>query len=239
MRKPAKMAATFASILATWAVPQALGSVPRQIGQAEPIKPPASSPDEPLIPPCFDVALVASAPRYRWLPVPESDDIIIRAPVRITFDVEEVMAGRVTGPTVTINTGLHTRYNKRVRYFLLYLKADRSGRYRIVAGSFDVLRGRDGGFVIPMTKPFDPPSRTGDLFPPPDYEKLVRPIRYLAADAWWLQVSELETRADGSIASESYPWGVLKKDGIVAPRGLRVDDVVKAAPPRRCTAKAG
>jgi hypothetical protein len=238
MRKPAKMAATFALILAAWTVPQALGSAPQQVDQVEPIKPPASPPDEPLIQPCFDVALVASAPRYRWLPVPEGDDIIIRSPVRITFDVEEVMAGRVVGPTVTINAGLHTQYNRRIRYFLLYLKSDRSGRYRIVAGSFDVVRGSDGGFVIPVTEPFDPPPGAGDLFPPPEYEKLLRPIRYRAADAWWLQPSDLETRTDGGIATESYPWGVVKKGGIVAPRGLRVDDVVKAVPPRRCRGKA-
>ncbi|WEJ98262.1 MAG: hypothetical protein P0Y59_15060 [Candidatus Sphingomonas phytovorans] len=235
MRKLAGIALTFGLILATWAVPQAFSKALQQVDPSEPVKPQAASSAEVQALPCFDVALVASAPRYRWLSVPEDDDIIIRWPVRITFDVEEVIAGRVAGSTVTINTGLHTRYNSRIRYFLFYLKSDRSGGYRIVEMSDSLVRSRDGSFVIPVTAPFAPPPEADDLNPPPDYEKLLRPIRYDAADAWWLQSSDLETRADGSIATEAHPWGVVRKSGILAPRGLRVDDVVKSIANRRCS----
>ncbi|WCM27188.1 hypothetical protein NDN01_24930 [Sphingomonas sp. QA11] len=238
MRKPAGIAIILGLTLAAWAAPQASGKALQQASLSEPVKPRAAPSTDAGTLPCFDVALVASAPRYHWLPVPDGEGIILRSPVRITFDVEEVMAGRLAGSTVTINTGLHTRYNSRIRYFLFYLKSDGSGGYRIVEMSDSLVRSRDGSFVIPVTAPFAPPPEADDLNPPPDYEKLLRPIRYDAADAWWLQSSDLETRADGSIATEAHPWGVVRKSGILAPRGLRVDDVVKSIANRRCSDSA-
>jgi hypothetical protein len=232
---PARMAALFGLILATSSTAPAFGNAAARVDQSETAEAPAASTDTDPAQPCFDIAVVASAPRYRWLPVDDGEGIIIRAPVLITFDVEEVMAGRLTAATVTVRTALHTTYNRRDRYFLLYLKHDKAGRERLASMGGNVLRGTDGDFVIPVTGPYDPADTVSDRYIPPDYEKLVRPIRYRSSDAWWLRSSELERRPDGSVATEAYPWGVMKKDGIVAPRGIKVENLVEALSPRRCS----
>jgi hypothetical protein len=234
MHNPARMAALFGLILATSATLPAFGDASARVDQSEPAEASAASTDTPPAQPCFDIAVVASAPRYRWLPV-DGEGIIIRAPVLITFDVEEVMAGRLTEATVTVRTALHTTYNRRDRYFLLYLKHDKAGRERLASMRGNVLRGTDGDFVIPVTGPHDPADTGSDRYMPRDYEKLLRPIRYRSPDAWWLRSSELEMRPDGSVATEAYPWGVMKKDGVVAPRGIKVETLVAALSPQRCS----
>jgi hypothetical protein len=235
MHNPARMAALSGLILAISAILPALGNASARVDQSVPAEAPAASTDTAPAQPCFGIAVVASAPRYRWLPVDDGEGIIIRAPVLVTFDVEEVMAGRLTATAVTVRTALHTSYNRRDRYFLLYLKHDKTGGEGLASMGSSVVRGTNGEFVIPVTRPYDPAFTGSDHYIPLDYEKLVRPIRYRSSDAWWLRSSELERRPDGSVATEAYPWGITKKDGIVAPRGIKVENLVEALSPRRCS----
>lgn len=230
-RRSAAFALSAWLMLTAAAVPQEAMPAPAGAAQAET---PGIAEEVPPDPGCFDVALVASAPRYRWLPVGNVEGIILRAPVRITFDVEEVMAGRHLDPKVTVTASLHTRYGSRIRYFLLYLRRDGPGRYRIVDYAPDIVRGTNGDFVEPMTGPADPAESPYFPFFPKDYEKMLRPIHYRAADAWWLWPEKGEERKDRNSTAELPPWSIARNGGIVALRGIRVEDLVKAAGPRRC-----
>ena len=105
--------------------------------------------------PCFDLAVIATSPSYHWGPVPQAgpDEIIIRSPVELTFDVEETMAGAIEPETVTVDAVLHTRFNPRIAFFLLFLKRKPSGHYALVESSYQIVQQYDGEFAWPLAGP--------------------------------------------------------------------------------------
>ena len=184
---------------------------------------------------CFDVAVIATAPRYKWMPVKDDGvSIIMRSPVRITFDVEETISGDVHADTVTVETSLHTTMTRKNKTFLLYLQRGKSGRYRFAGMNWGVVQAGDGQYVLPMARPLDPSAIDVDGFFPVGYEKMLKPVRYRAKDAWWYGPDEVDHDDSGRPIAAAYPWGVAKDGWIVALRGLWVKDAVKALSHRRC-----
>jgi hypothetical protein len=183
---------------------------------------------------CFDVALIATSPRYRWQPVEsEPDEIIIRSPVSIRFAVKQVIAGSIKSSDIDVRTSLHTRFNSAIKQFLLFLKMERDGKYSLQELNYQLVYDRRGMLVWPIASPLDK-SYTEDGFTPSNYETLMRPIHYRAKDAWWLVTPP---DVDPPSAAE-YSWGQLDKNGIItASRGISAVDLVAAAAGKRCGAK--
>ncbi|MFY9352267.1 MAG: hypothetical protein WAO77_18170 [Sphingobium sp.] len=184
---------------------------------------------------CFDVALIATSPRYRWQPVDSApDEIIIRSPVSIRFAVKQVIAGAIKSSDIEVRTSLHTRFNPAIKQFLLFLKVEYGGKYTLQEMNYQLVYDRSGKLVWPIASPLHT-SYTEDGFTPSNYETLMRPIHYRARDAWWLVTSP---DVDPPSADE-YSWGKLDKDRIItASRGISAVDLVAAAAGKRCDAKA-
>jgi hypothetical protein len=185
--------------------------------------------------PCFDVALIATSPRYQWQPVESApNEIIIRSPVSIRFAVKHVIVGSINSSDIEIQTSLHTRFNPAIKQFLLFLKIEHNGKYSLQEMNYQLVYDRRGRLVWPIASPLDL-SYIEDGFTPLNYETLMRPIHYRAKDAWWLVTP---SDVDPPSADE-YSWGQLDKDRIItASRGISAVDLVAAAASKRCAAKA-
>lgn len=183
---------------------------------------------------CFDVALIATSPRYRWQPVESApDEIIIRSPVSIRFAVKQVITGSIKSSDIEVRTSLHTRFNPAIKQFLLFLKEEQDGKYSLQEMNYQLVYDRRGKLVWPIASPLDI-SYTEDGFTPSNYETLMRPIHYRAKDAWWLVTPP---DVDPPSADE-YSWGRIDKDKIItASRGISAVDLVAAAAGKRCNAK--
>ncbi|WP_232209364.1 hypothetical protein [Sphingomonas sp. SKA58] len=182
---------------------------------------------------CFDVALIATSPRYRWQPVEsEPDEIIIRSSVSIRFAVKQVIVGAIKSSDIEVRTSLHTRFNPAIKQFLLFLKLENGGKYSLQEMNYQLVYDRRGKLVWPIASPLDT-SYLEDGFTPSNYETLMRPIHYRAKDAWWLV-----TPPDGDPPSaDEYSWGQLDNNGVImASRGISAVDLVAAAAGKRCGA---
>lgn len=180
---------------------------------------------------CFDLAVIATNPTYRWHPVDAGpDEIVIRTPVSIRFAVEQVFAGAISYRHVDVGASLHTQFNPAIKRFLLFLKKESNGKYSLQQMNHELVRERSGQLVWPIAAPLDP-SYTASGFIPSDYEALMRPIRYNSRDAWWLVTP---SDVDPPSADE-YRWGRLDNDRIItASRGISATDLVAAAAKKRC-----
>lgn len=185
--------------------------------------------------PCFDIALIATNPHYQWVPVESGpDEIIIRSPVSIRFTVQQVIAGSIKSSDVEVRTSLHTRFNPKIKQFLLFLKREHGKTYSLQQMNHQFVHDRRGELVWPIASPLDI-SFIENGFVPSNYATLMRPIHYRAKDAWWLVTPP---DVDPPSADE-YSWGRLDKDRVIeASRGINAVDLVAAAAGRRCDAKA-
>jgi hypothetical protein len=184
---------------------------------------------------CFDLAIIATTPRYHWFPVEAGpDEIIIRSPVSVRFAVKKVISGAYIADDIEISTSLHTRYNQNIKQFLLFVKMEDNGKYSLQQINYELVHDRAGHLVWPIAAPLDP-SYTERGFIPVNYEILMRPIFYRPKDAWWL---ETPPGVDPPSADE-YSWGRLDKSGvIIASRGISAVDLVTAAAEKRCKANS-
>lgn len=196
----------------------------------------AAAPSNPASRDCFDVAIVATAPRYKWYPIKHDrpDEIILDSPVRITFDVEEVLTGYEPTGTVDVFTTLHTDFNPKIRHFLLFLRRRESEGFSLAHMSLTIVEDRNGDFAWPVARPLNPSYWNDDDFIPRNYESLLKPIRYRPADAWWLSPTYVRDEPSEPVSVSDYPWGRLDHGRIVALRGLRVRDLVRTVSSHRC-----
>lgn len=182
---------------------------------------------------CFDIAIIATTPRYHWFPAQAGhDEIIMRSPVSARFSVKQVISGKYSWHQVDVITSLHTKFNPSIKNFLLFLKIEENGKYSLQELNYQLVRDHMGGLVWPIPAPLDP-SYTEGGFTPANYEALMRPIRYRPRDAWWL----LTPSDVDSPSADEYSWGQLDKRGtIIASRGISAVDLVAAAGEKRCKA---
>ncbi|HWL47190.1 MAG TPA: hypothetical protein VNQ31_05685 [Sphingomonadaceae bacterium] len=185
--------------------------------------------------PCFDLAVIATTPRYQWHPAEAEagpDEIILRSPVSIQFSVKQVISGTFKPTQIEFETSLHTRFNPRTKQFLLFLKKEGNEKYSLQKMNYELVHDRSGRLIWPIPAPLDP-SYTEDGFIPVNYETLMRPISYRPKDAWWLVTPP---DVDPPPADE-YSWGHLGKSGVItASRGIFAVDLVAAAAEKRCEA---
>lgn len=186
-------------------------------------------------PACFDLAVVASHPRYKWLPYEsEPDEVVLRSPVRITFDVEEIVGEGPRLRTIDVYTALHQRLEEKARFFLLFLNKGEDGHYVLIDRYSDIIRDDRGRYVEPVTSPLLQEDLGDDDLIPRNFNDLLEPIQYRPKDAWWLDYEYVRRTWDGYIKKDNYPWGTERNGRILAPRGLSVRTWVKALPERRC-----
>lgn len=184
---------------------------------------------------CFDLAVIATTPRYHWHAAEAGpDEIIIRSPVSVRFLVNQVLSGVLRVSHIKVETSLHTRFNPDIKQFLLYLKKEENGSFSLQEMHYQLVYDRAGRLVWPIPAPLSP-SYMENGFKPANYEALMRPIRYRPKDAWWLTTPP---DVDPPSADE-YSWGKFDKSGtITATRGIRAIDLVSAASEKRCKASS-
>ena len=85
--------------------------------------------------------------------------------------------------------------------------------------------------MIPISGPLPPQDRTEFL--PDDYERLLRPVSYDRADAWWLQPSFGSEATDAALRTE-HPWAEVSNGRVTAKLGIRVADLVAVNRKRLC-----
>jgi hypothetical protein len=180
---------------------------------------------------CFDLAIIAEAPRYRWFPVrAEPDEIILRSPVSIRFVVREVLLGTYGPDYIDIIESMHTEFNSDIDHFLLFIRKEGKQKYSLKGLHYQLVEDRSRQLVWPIAAPIDLSEPESD-FTPSNYQTLLRPISYRPKDAWWL---ETPSGMDPP-PPEEYLWGRLDKNGtIIASRGIRAVDLVAAAAAERC-----
>ncbi|NEX94242.1 hypothetical protein [Caulobacter sp. 17J65-9] len=187
-----------------------------------------TTPDADEAPPCFDVALVARVAKQK--PGPFPDDPVFEftwsRPWRLDLDVEQVLIGGEAPGRLPVTATLSSKLNPHSKHALFFLKRRTDGGYdstgMIMTTIVSDARGR-------FVKPVEDPLREHMLYPngwvPASYEQLLRPIRYRAADAWWLQPPRIEE----DVLDELDPaWVRRDGRGAVARRGLFVDDWMRA-----------
>lgn len=182
---------------------------------------------------CFDLAVIATTPRYHWHPVEAGpNEIVIRSPVSVRFSVKQVISGIFKSAQIEVWTSLHTKFNPDIKQFLLFLKKEENGKYSLQEMNYELVHDSAGRLVWPIPAPLDP-SYTEDGFTPANYKTLMRAIRYRSRDAWWLVTPP---DVDPPSADE-YSRGQLDKSGtITASRGISAVDLVAAAGEKRCKA---
>ena len=183
--------------------------------------------------PCFDLAVIATTPRYKWHPVEAApNEIIMRSPVSLRFSIKQVISGTFDSAQIEIETSLHTRFNPEIKQFLLFLKKENNGKYSLQEVNYQLVPDRSGRLVWPIPTPLAS-YYTEEGFTPANYEALMQPIHYRPKDAWWLVTPP---DVDPPTAQE-YSWGKLDKRGvIIASRGIFAVDLVEAAAEKRCGA---
>jgi hypothetical protein len=103
---------------------------------------------------CFDLAVIATTPRYRWHPVEVGpDEIVMRSPVSGRFAVEKVISGKFNSLQIRVETALHTRFSTDIKQFLLFLKNEGTGKYSLQEMKFELVYDRTGQLVWPIAAP--------------------------------------------------------------------------------------
>lgn len=181
-------------------------------------------------PDCVDAVIVAKLVRENPTDLPDAgpDEIVIRWPWVLTFEVEEVLAGRLSRDTITVVASMHTGFNPEIRHHLLFLRKGERGRFRLVAHEYKVVQDRRGRFVVPVAEPIGSDWLEPEGWVPGDYEKHLRPLRYSPRDAWWLD----EPYSDPADADPA--WAYVKNGSLVAKRGLPLDDLKSSLAARAC-----
>lgn len=183
--------------------------------------------------PCFDLAVIATTPRYDWHPVEAGpDEIIMRSPVSLRFSIKQVISGTFDSAQIEIETSLHSRFNPEIKQFLLFLKKESNGKYSLQEMNYQLVSDRSGRLVWPIPMPLAS-YYSEEGFTPANYEALMQPIHYRPKDAWWL----VTPRDVDPPTAKEYSWGKLDERGIIiAARGIFAVDLVEAAAEKRCEA---
>ncbi len=181
----------------------------------------ASAQDE--APSCFDVALVARVVDYDPRPLPDlgRDVIVMRWPWDLTLEIEQVLLGSERRERVRAAVSLHTQFNDDVEHLLFFLKRT-DGGYVATEFTAGIIEDRRGRFMTPVEAPLDVEEVYPATWIPADYENLLRPVRYRARDAYWLDDIQWQLE-DGYPAVEG--WSEIRGDSLVALRGIFLDDL--------------
>lgn len=186
-------------------------------------------------PPCFDLAVVARVMRQTPTPFPDAPEgvIVMSWPWNLSVAIEQRLAGREARKRINVAAIMHTEFNHEIEHFLMFLKRRPDG-YALVRMQYEIVEDASGRFVMPLAQPLSPDTLSeNDLFPA-DYLRLLRPVRYRARDAWWLQKPHLDQNDNGDVDINAYPWSKMKNGRVIADRGLRLSDFVNALSDRRC-----
>jgi len=205
----------------------------------------------PRPPPCFDVAVVAKLTKQTPRPIPDDGFLYESWAWTLQAEVQQTLTGPRPPSRIEVLSSQHTGLRAEP-YILLFLRSDRGGYVRVGSNPW-IVKDAEGRFVMPLAGPY----RDDDLargFLPSDYLKRIRPIRYRAEDAWWLERSRWDTLFildptqepdpdplvggpgwDTEVIDWSaYPWGKIEGDMIVADRGILLTELVQGLAERRC-----
>lgn len=187
-------------------------------------------------PTCFDLAVIAKSPRYKWLPIASAHDpgdIILSRPVRVSFDVEQNLIGSFFLDKIQVETILHTEYNRQIRHFLLFLKKRPDGRLSLVRLQPYVVQLSNGNYALPLIEPMEENDLQPEGFISLDYQDRITKLHYAASEAWWLD-SDRKSLDDQQQLTQDYPWLEFKRGRVTAPRGLDARSLIDLTRTRRC-----
>jgi hypothetical protein len=178
---------------------------------------------------CFDVAVVARLAGQTPEPYPDDPEVIYMSwPWMLHFETEQVLIGHEDRARFRAMMSLHNYFRRDIEHFLVFLRRDPEWGYRVVNVETRVVLDRRGRFIVPSVRPED----LQRSWVPASYEAHLRPVRYRAADAWWLsdrRMLDLDDVPPG--------WYKRRGDQIVALRGLRLSDlssIMANEPGARC-----
>lgn len=176
-------------------------------------------------PTCFDLAVIAhitgNVPTA--FPPEQRSQPIAHWPWIADLNVEKVLLGAEGRGRLQTKQNQHIGYNTKYQHFLLLMKRRGDGDYSIVDVQPQVIRDREGRFVIPLTDPWVLHQGWNSS----EFTEAAKPIRYRVADAWWLARWNMRDVRDAGAN-----WAAYTHGHAVALRGLYIDDLVTLLRPR-------
>jgi hypothetical protein len=172
---------------------------------------------------CVESVVIADVTHYDPNPLPEHEEgvFVTRWPWTLTTVVRQHLHGPKTPRRISVRASLHTQFNPEIQNLVMFLSKGEGRQYWLEGIEYRFIRDSRGRLVMPVEAPLPEGWLQPEGFLPANYEALLRPVKYRAKDAWWLELPTLFKKEPAD-----FPWGTVRGDYIVADRGLYLKDML-------------